>query len=74
MDLFESINGAGNIRGITLNTQCMDLFNIIEEYKSKIKDFNEEEKSKYRNEAIDEVVKYLNDILLCKEQIVGCQS
>ncbi len=53
-DLIDSLNGKGNIRGITLNMRCMDLCNIIEQYKSnQITEI----------EAIEQINSYLNDIL-----------
>lgn len=35
MDLIGSLTGSNNVRGITLNNQQIDLFNIIEQAKSR---------------------------------------
>lgn len=48
MNLMQSINN--NIRGITLNSQQIDLFNIIEQSQS-------------REEAMQKISEYLEDIL-----------
>lgn len=50
MDLIGSLTGSNNVRGITLNSQQIDLFNIIEQAKS-------------REEAIQRINEYLEDIL-----------
>lgn len=49
-DLISSLNENGNIRGITLNSQNIDLFNIIEHAKS-------------HEEAVQQVYEYLDGIL-----------
>ena len=54
MDLIGSLNGANNIRGITLNSQQIDLFNIIEQMNKK---------TLTREQAIQRVNEYLGDIL-----------
>ncbi|MBQ6992464.1 MAG: endo-1,4-beta-xylanase [Clostridia bacterium] len=50
MDLIGSLTGSNNVRGITLNNQQIDLFNIIEQTQS-------------REEAIKRINEYLEDIL-----------
>ena len=50
MDLIGSLTDEGNVRGITLNSQQIDLFNIIEQTQS-------------REEAIQKVYEYLDGIL-----------
>ena len=50
MDLIGSLTGSNNVRGITLNNQQIDLFNIIEQTQS-------------REEAIQRINEYLEDIL-----------
>lgn len=50
MDLIESLTDTNNVRGITLNSQQIDLFNIIEQAQS-------------REEAIQKVYEYLDGIL-----------
>ena len=50
MGLIESISNKGNVRGITLNNQLIDLFDFIDTAKS-------------REEASNSINKYLHDIL-----------
>jgi len=50
MDLIGRLTGSNNVRGITLNNQQIDLFNIIEQTQS-------------REEAIQRINEYLEDIL-----------
>ena len=50
MDLIGSLTDENNVRGITLNSQNIDLFNIIEHSKS-------------REEAVQRVYEYLDGIL-----------
>lgn len=50
MDLIGSLTGPNNVRGITLNSQQIDLFNIIEQAQS-------------REEAVQKISEYLEDIL-----------
>lgn len=50
MDLIESLTDTNNVRGITLSSQQIDLFNIIEQAQS-------------REEAIQKVYEYLDGIL-----------
>lgn len=50
MDLIGSLTNSNNIRGITLNSQQIDLFNIIEQAQS-------------REEAMQRINEYLEDIL-----------
>lgn len=50
MDLIGSLTGSNNVRGITLNNQQIDLFNIIEQAQS-------------REEAMQKISEYLEDIL-----------
>lgn len=50
MDLIGSLTNANNVRGITLNSQQIDLFNIIEQAQG-------------REEAIQKVYEYLDGIL-----------
>ena len=50
MDLMGSLNGKNNVRGITLNSQNIDLFNIIEQSQS-------------REETVQKVNEYLDGIL-----------
>lgn len=50
MDLIGSLTDVNNVRGITLNSQQIDLFNIIEQSQS-------------REEAIQKVYEYLDEIL-----------
>lgn len=50
MDLIGSLTNANNIRGITLNNQQIDLFNIIKQAQS-------------REEAMQKISEYLEDIL-----------
>ena len=50
MDLIGSLTGSNNVRGITLNSQQIDLFNIIEQTQS-------------REEAMQRINEYLEDIL-----------
>lgn len=50
MDLISSLTGKGNARGITLNSQNIDLFNIIEQTLN-------------REEAVQKVYDYLDEIL-----------
>ena len=49
MDLIGSLTNSNNIRGITLNSQQIDLFNIIEQAQS-------------REEAMQRINEYLEDI------------
>ena len=49
MGLIESISNKGNVRGITLNNQLIDLFDFIDTAKS-------------REEASNSINKYLHDI------------
>ena len=50
MDLIGSLTNENNVRGITLNSQDIDLFNIIEQSKS-------------REEAVQRIYEYLDGIL-----------
>ena len=50
MDLIGSLTGSNNVRGITLNNQQIDLFNIIEQAQS-------------HEEAMQRINEYLEDIL-----------
>ena len=50
MDLIGSLTDVNNVRGITLNSQQIDLFNIIEQAQS-------------REEAVKKVYEYLDGIL-----------
>ena len=50
MDLIGSLTDKSNVRGITLNSQNIDLFNIIEQAQS-------------RKEAVQRVYEYLDVIL-----------
>ena len=50
MDLFGSLTDVNNVRGITLNSQQIDLFNIIEQAQS-------------REDAVKKVYEYLDGIL-----------
>lgn len=50
MDLIGSLTDSNNVRGITLNSQQIDLFNIIEQDQS-------------REEAVQKINEYLEDIL-----------
>ena len=50
MDLIGCLTGSNNVRGITLNNQQIDLFNIIEQAQS-------------REEAVQKISEYLEDIL-----------
>ena len=50
MDLIGSLTDKSNVRGITLNSQNIDLFNIIEQAQS-------------REEAVQRVYEYLDGIL-----------
>ena len=54
MDLIGSLTGLNNVRGITLNSQQIDLFNIIEQMNKK---------TLTREQAIQRVNEYLGDIL-----------
>lgn len=54
MDLIGSLTGSNNVRGITLNNQQIDLFNIIEQMNKK---------TLTREQAIQRVNEYLGDIL-----------
>lgn len=50
MDLIGSLTDSNNVRGITLNSQQIDLFNIIKQAQS-------------REEAMQKISEYLEDIL-----------
>ena len=50
MDLIGSLTDVNNVRGITLNSQQIDLFNIIEQAQS-------------REDAVQKVYEYLDGIL-----------
>src|SRR5574344_936447 len=50
MDLIGSLTGTNDVRGITLNSQNIELFNIIES-------------AQRREEAIERIYKYLDEIL-----------
>ena len=50
MDLIGSLTDVNNVRGITLSSQQIDLFNIIEQAQS-------------REEAVKKVYEYLDGIL-----------
>jgi len=50
MDLIGSLTASNNIRGITLNSQQIDLFNIIEQEKN-------------RDDAVEKINNYLSEIL-----------
>lgn len=50
MDLIGSLTASNNIRGITLNSQQIDLFNIIEQAQN-------------RDEAVEKIKNYLSEIL-----------
>lgn len=64
MDLISSLSKKGNIRGITLNSQQLDLFNLIEKAKIEIaKAKSEIEKAKIEEEAIQSINEYLEGIL-----------
>jgi len=54
MDLIGSLTGTNNVRGITLNSQQIDLFNIIEQINKK---------TLTQEQAIQRVNEYLGDIL-----------
>lgn len=54
MDLIGSLTGSNNVRGITLNNQQIDLFNIIEQMNKKTLTLEQ---------AIQRVNEYLGDIL-----------
>jgi len=50
MDLIESLTDKSNVRGIALNSQNIDLFNIIEQAQS-------------HEEAVQKICEYLDGIL-----------
>ena len=65
MDLIGSLTGLNNVRGITLNSQQIDLFNIIEQMNKK---------TLTREQAIQRVNEYLGDILQASKlskEIIG---
>ena len=52
MDLIGSLTDENNVRGITLNSQNIDLFNIIEQSKSREEAMQKKEEEEISSEEL----------------------